>query len=343
MRIVVDAMGSDNAPGPEVEGAVNASLLSDDEIILVGDEALLKPAVNRYPKQGKVTVVHASERVLMDESPMLAVRKKKDSSLRVGLRLVKEGNADAFISAGNTGAAMMGSRVVLGPIEGVSRSALCQSLPTIPGSRVVALDLGANVDCTAQHLIDFASMGSIFAQLTLGIESPRVGLANIGEENTKGNETAKTVHTQLAAAEHINFIGNIEPKGMYEGHADVVVCDGFVGNIILKTSEAVAKLIKSMLESEYKASPSRMLGALLSRGVIEGVRKRTDPNEQTGAPLLGVNGIVIILHGSCNHRAVTNAILGARREHQINLNARIREGVAELRKEVLGLGDSEPA
>lgn len=343
MRIVVDAMGSDNAPDPEVKGAVAASLLSDDEIILVGDKPTLEKALQSYPKRGRIRVVHAGERVAMTDSPMVAVRKKKDSSLLVGLRLVKEGEADAFISAGNTGAVMMGSRVVLGPIKGVSRSALCQSLPTIPGRPVVALDLGANVDCTAQHLVDFASMGSIFAKLTLGVENPRVGLINIGEETSKGNEIAKVVHQQLTAAQHVNFIGNIEPKAMYEGQADVVVCDGFVGNIILKTSEAVAKLIKSMLEEELRANLVRMAGAALSRGAFHGLKKRTDPNERPGAPLLGVNGIVAILHGSCNHEAITNAILGARKEHELKLNTRIREMIESVHADVAQLSTAESA
>lgn len=341
MRIVVDAMGSDKAPGAEVKGAVQASLLIGDEIVLTGDEPTLQKELDRFPKRGAISIVHATERIEMHDSPRAAIRKKKDSSLLVGLRLVKEGQADAFISAGNTGAAMMGARVILGPIKGVSRSALCQSLPTIPGRPVVALDLGANVDCSAQHLVDFATMGAIFSQLTYGVENPRVGLINIGEETSKGNEIAKTVHKHLDAAEHINFIGNIEPKAMFEGQADVVVSDGFVGNIILKTSEAIAKLIGVMLEEELKANPLRMLGAALSQGAFKGLKKRTDPNERPGAPLLGVNGIVVILHGSCNEHAITNAILGACKEHELKLNDHIREAVGEVHAAVALLKQTE--
>lgn len=329
MRIVVDAMGSDAAPEPEVRGSVEASLEIDSEIVLVGDEALLSEKLEAFPDRGKISVVHASEAVLMEDKPMVAVRKKKDSSLLVGLRLVKEGKADGFLSAGNTGAVMLGARVVLGPIKGVARSAICQVLPT-KKDPVVILDLGANVDCTAHHLCQFAEMGQIFSQLTLGVENPRVGLVNIGEEKAKGNEIAKTVHRHLTAAEQINFIGNIEPKGIFEGKVDVVVCDGFIGNIILKTSEGVASLMKTLVERELMATPLSKLGALLSLGAFRRVREATDPNFQPGAPLLGVNGIVIIAHGSSTHNGIKNAILGARAEFDLGLNEHIQKGIEEL-------------
>ncbi len=343
MRIVLDAMGSDNAPGPEVEGAVNASLETDMEIILVGDEPTLREALNAYPKHGSISIVHASERVLMEDSPMIAIRKKKDSSLLVGMRLVKEGKADGFLSAGNTGAVMLGSRVVIGPIPGVARSAICQVLPTQNDGKVVILDLGANVDCTAQHLTQFAEMGQVFSQLTLGIEKPRVGLINIGEESAKGNDIAKTVHRNLTAAEHIHFIGNIEPKALFAGKADVVVCDGFIGNIILKTSESVASLMKTMIEKELRSSIISTLGAALSIGAFRRVKQRTDPNLQTGAPLLGVNGVVIIVHGSCNAEGIKNALLAARKEIDLGLMEHIRDGIVELREEVEQVRAQEPS
>jgi len=332
LRIVVDAMGSDAAPEPEVRGAVEASLNGDGEIILVGDEAALESALKAYPKRGAVSVVNASERVTMDDSPMVAVRKKKDSSLLVGLRLVKEGKADGFISAGNTGAVMLASRVVLGPIPGVSRSAICQVLPTAIDP-VVILDLGANVDCSARHLCDFAEMGQVFSQLTLGVRQPRVGLLNIGEEQVKGNEVAKAVHRELTAARNINFIGNIEPKAIFQGKADVVVCDGFAGNVILKTSEAVASFVKTLVQREIRRDILSTLGGLLSLPAFRRLKKITDPNEHPGAPLLGVNGIVIILHGSCDHRGVKNAILGARDEINLGLKDHIREGIQSLREQ----------
>ena len=333
MRIVVDAFGSDAAPGPEVKGAVDASLLCRDEIILVGDEAELNAQLARHPKRGNISVVPATEKVTMTDSPKVAVRKKKDSSMLVGLRLVKEGKADGFISAGNTGAVMLGARVVLGPILGVARSAICQILPTTK-QPVVVLDLGANVDCTARHLCEFAEMGHVFSKLALGVERPRVGLLSIGEEQVKGNVTTKSVHKYLTAATHIHFIGNIEPKAIYNGHADVVVCDGFVGNVLLKTSEAVASLMKTLVRRELEATILSRIGGLLSLGAFNRLKRTTDPNEQTGAPLLGVNGVVIILHGSCNSSAVKNGILGARREVELGLNDHIREGIAEFRGQV---------
>lgn len=334
MRIVVDAMGADDAPYPEVEGAVMASLQADMEIILVGDESTLAAELEKYPKRGNVRIVHASDRVLMNDTPMVAIRKKKDSSLLVGLRLVKDGEADAFLSAGNTGAVMMGARVVLGPIKGVARSAICQSLPTMDGRRVAILDLGANVDCTAEHLCQFAEMGQVFSQLTLGVKNPKIGLINIGEESAKGNDIAKTVNRNLTAAEHINFVGNIEPKALFTGKADVVVCDGFTGNIILKTSESVASLMKQMLQEELTKSWLTKLGAFLSISAFKSLKKRSDPNEQQGAHLLGVNGIVVIVHGSCTATGIKNALLGACEDYTLGLNQHIRDGIAELRKDV---------
>ncbi|MFP6581321.1 MAG: phosphate acyltransferase PlsX [Candidatus Hydrogenedentota bacterium] len=341
MRIVVDAMGADNAPFPEVEGAVEASLLDDMEIILVGDEAVLTAELAKHTKHGNIRIVHASERIEMHDTPMIAIRKKKGSSLHVGLRLLKEGKADAFLSAGNTGAVMMGSRVILGPIQGVARSAICQSLPTMDGSRVVILDLGANVDCTAEHLSQFAEMGQVFAELTLGIENPKVGLINIGEEQAKGNDIAKTVHRNLTAAEHINFIGNVEPKALFTGSVDVVVCDGFIGNIILKTTESVASLMKQIIKEELKSTWLSKLGALLSIGAYKNVKKRSDPNEQVGAHLLGVNGIVVILHGSCTAVGIKNALLGTREDFKLGLNQHIRTGIEELRGDVERIAQSE--
>jgi len=344
MRIVLDAMGSDNAPEPEIQGAVEACQGSPDiEIILVGDESVLKRGLSAYPPQKNISIVHAEERVLMDDSPAQAVRKKKSSSLLVGLRLVKEGEADAFLSAGNTGAVMLGSRVVLGPIPGVRRSAICQILPTLDQKGVVVLDLGANVDCNAEHLCQFAEMGQVFSQLNLGIKRPRVGLVNIGEEQAKGNDIAKAVHRNLTAAEHINFVGNIEPKALFAGKADVAICDGFIGNIILKTSESVAGLMKNMLEREMRSSFLNTVGALLSRNAFRTLKSEIDPNESTGAPLLGVNGIVIIVHGSCAPSAIKNALIGAKKEFELGLNEHIQKGIAELRKEVEAIKSEETA
>ncbi len=330
MRIALDAMGTDAAPDVEIEGAVAASLSSDTEVILVGDEAQITEKLSAFPKRGAVSVVHASQAIRMNEQPVLAIRKKRDASLMVALRLVKEGRADAMVSAGNTGAVMVGARTVLGPIRGVARSAISQTLPTATG-RVVLLDLGANVDCTTRQLCEFAEMGIAYSQYALGVENPRVGLLNIGEEVEKGSQVAKEAHQALSAAPHINFIGNVEPKAMYQGVADVVVCDGFVGNIILKTSEAVAGLMAKLMREKLESSSMSKIGAVLARKSLMALKQTIDPNEYPGAPLLGINGIVIILHGSSTARGIENAIIGARTAFENRLNDHIREKIERMR------------
>jgi len=340
MRIAVDAMGSDAAPDVEVAGAVAASLQSDTEVLLVGDEAVLQEKLEAFPKRGAVSLVHASEAIGMNESPVMAVRRKKDASLLVAMRLVNEGEAGAVVSAGNTGAVMVAARTVLGPIPGVSRSAISQTLPTAQGS-VVLLDLGANVDCTARQLSEFAEMGIAYSHYTLGVEEPRVGLLNIGEEDVKGGQVAKGVHQSLSASPHMNFVGNIEPSGMLQGEADVVVCDGFIGNLFLKTSEAVAAFMGSMIREQFESSSRNKLGALLAKKALKELKAKVDPNEYPGAPLLGVNGIVIIIHGSATSRGVANAIRGARVAFEHKLNEHIAENIQELRKVERGCYSAE--
>ena len=330
MRIAVDAMGSDGAPDTEIEGAVQASLDSDIEVLLVGDETIINEKLEAFPKRGSISVVHASQAIGMDESPVMAVRAKKDSSLLVAMRLVKAGDADAVVSGGNTGAVMVAARTVLGPIRGVARSAITQSLPTVSGL-VVVLDLGANVDCTARHLCEFAEMGVAYSHHALGVETPRVGLLNIGQEVAKGSQVAKEVHRNLAAAPHLNFVGNVEPQAMYDGEADVIVCDGFVGNLLLKTSEAVAGLVAHLVREQFEASSMNKIAAMLARKSLLELKKKVDPNEYSGAPLLGVNGVAIIMHGSAKPLGVTNAILGARAAIENQLNEHIAENISELR------------
>ncbi|MFO7974152.1 MAG: phosphate acyltransferase PlsX [Candidatus Hydrogenedentota bacterium] len=330
MRIALDAMGSDHAPAPEVRGAVEASLLDDTEYVLVGDEPRLEEALTPYKRRGRISTVHASQAIRMEDQPVMAVRQKKDSSLLVALRLVKTGEADACVSAGNTGAVMVAARTILGPIKGVSRSAICQAVPTVQ-KPVLLIDMGANVDCTARQLCDFAEMGMLYMEHVMRREKPRVGLLNIGEEHVKGNELAKTVHRYLSAAEHINFIGNIEPKSIYNGNADVVVCDGFVGNVVLKTTEATAALIKSRLYRELMSTWPSKIGAFFSMGAYRRLRRETDPNAYSGAPLLGVKGVVIILHGSCSSIGVKTSLLGAREAVRSRINEHIRSGIEALR------------
>jgi glycerol-3-phosphate acyltransferase PlsX len=330
MRIALDAMGSDNAPATEVAGALRACRDGDCEVLLVGDEQRLDAELGNKPGRDKVRIVHATQAITMDDSPTLALRQKKDASLLVGLRLVKNGEADAFVSAGNTGAVMMGARAVLRPIQGVSRSAIAQTLPTRQGRKLI-LDLGANVDCTAAQLCDFAEMGMLYAELILGIERPRVGLLNIGEELTKGTEVERAVHQKLRAAENINFVGNVEPRMFYRGEVDVTVCDGFVGNIVLKTSEAAGQYVAWLIRQELKSTWASTIGALFCLRAFKRVRRVVDPNEVSGAPLLGVNGTVIILHGSCNAKGVANAIRGAALTERSRIHEHIRRGIAELR------------
>jgi len=331
VRIAVDAFGSDGAPEVEVEGAVRASLESEVEIILTGDAAVLEECLKAYPKRGNLRVVHASERITMGDSPVVAVRRKKDSSLSVALRLVRDHQADAAVSAGNTGAVMIAARTILGPLKGVARAAICQALPTATG-RVAVLDLGANVDCTARHLCEFAEMGIAYSHYTLGVESPRVGLLNIGEEAQKGTQVAKEVHQRLSAAPHVNFIGNIEPRAIFAGEADVAVCDGFVGNLFLNTSEAAGMFLGKMIREQFESSSMSKMGALLARKALKAIKQRVDPNEYPGAPLLGVNGIVIILHGSSTPAGLANAIRGAGAAFANQLNEHIRENIEELRE-----------
>lgn len=330
MRIAVDTMGTDAAPDVEIEGAVQASLQSDVEIILVGDETLLREKLSAYSKMGAIEVRHAPETILSHEQPVMAVRHKKQSSLLVAMRMVKQGEADAVISAGNTGAVMVAARTILGPIPGVSRPAITQMLPTLQG-RVVLLDLGANVDCSARQLCQFAEMGVAYSRYGLGVDNPRVALLNIGEENQKGGCIAREAHATLSKSPHLNFVGNVEPRAMTEGKADVVVCDGFIGNLFLKTTEAIASFMSQLIRETFESTSMSKLGAVLARKALLQMKQKMDPNEYPGAPLLGVDGMVVILHGSCASKAVENAIIGARAAIETDLIGHIHENIQSLR------------
>jgi glycerol-3-phosphate acyltransferase PlsX len=290
----------------------------------------LRPTLAAYRKCQRIQVVHASQAITMEDAPIQAVRQKKDSSLLVALRMLKEGQVDGVVSAGNTGAVMVAARTCLGPIRGVSRCAIGQALPT-KNKPALLLDLGANVDCTARHLCEFAEMGMVFAKRAMKIEQPRVGLLNIGEERVKGNEVLKTAHKILAETEHLNFIGNVEPGALVRGVADVVVCDGFIGNLVLKTSEAMASLMGAQLKKHLTSSVLSRVGALFSLNAFRRMKRDFDPNEYFGAPLLGVNGTVIICHGASSARGISNAITGAVRAAEGRVNEHIREGIAHLR------------
>ena len=332
MRIVLDAMGSDRAPFPEVKGALEVCRNDPRlEVVLVGNQDAIERELSKYKKQPNLSIRHASEVITMHDLPVQAVRQKKDSSVLVGMRMVKQGEADGFVSAGNTGAVQVAARIILGPIRGVARSAICQQFPSLGKNPVLVIDLGANVDCSARHLCEFAEMGVIYAERAMGFSNPRVGLLNIGEEQLKGNELARTVHRNLVTANHINFIGNVEPMAIFKGDVDVVVCDGFIGNLLLKTSEAAAFFVRKGIEREMKAGWLSRIGALLSLGAFGRLKKQVDPNMTTGAPLLGVNGTVIIIHGKSHSTGVANAIRGACVAVEARINEFIRKKIEVIR------------
>jgi glycerol-3-phosphate acyltransferase PlsX len=328
MKIAVDAMGGDHGPAPNVEGAVQAANELGVEVILVGDESQIQEQVRRLGgPHPRLAIKHAPQTVGMHESPALVARKKRDSSIWVATDLVRTGEANAVVSAGNTGASMVASFFVLGVIKGIERPAIAATLPTLTGTAVM-LDVGANVDCTAQHLYQFGLMGNEYGKHLFGKPNPRVGLLSIGEEDTKGNEVTKEAF-KLLKASPINFIGNVEGRDVYSGTADVIVCDGFIGNVALKISEGLADTIKKLLMKEIAGSLLGRLAYPFLAGPLLGLRRRTDYAEFGGAPLLGVNGICIICHGRSSPKAIKNAIRRARGLVESSLNDLIRRDIEE--------------
>ena len=327
MKIVVDAMGGDHAPEAAVEGAVMAAREYETEIILTGLSDQIHSILNRLDPdhQLSIQVVHADEVVEMHDSPSKVLRSKRKSSMKIGLDLVKEGTASAFLSAGNTGAVLAYSTIILRPLKGVDRPAIAIQLPTLKGDAIL-LDAGANVDCKTNQLFQFGIMGHVFAEYILGKKNPLVGLLSIGEEDGKGNEIVKEAF-QMLKASHINFIGNVEGKEVYRGNADVIVCDGFTGNVALKISESLAEMIGSNLKRLFKSNWLSKLGYLLLKPKLDEFKKKVDYSETGGAPLLGVNGVVIIAHGSSSPKAIKNAINRARELSEKNINAHIQQGI----------------
>ena len=329
MRIVVDSMGSDQYPCPDVAGGVLAAREFGDEIILVGDEALIKKELAQLDTSGlQLEVVHASQVIGMNDSPSKASRTKKDSSMHVGLNLVKEGQADGFVSAGNTGGILAVAMLhTLRRIRGVKRPALGVVFPL--GNHPLLTDNGANADCKPEFLLQFALMGSIYVERVRGIKRPRVALLSNGEEEGKGNALVKDAALLLAAS-GLNYVGNIEPKEfIIQGAADVAVTDGFTGNMIMKTAEAVASHMGELLRKEIRANPITALGGLMARPAFGRVRRQLDPDEVGGAPLLGVNGVVIIGHGRSNAYAIKQAVGQARRAVQQDIVSAIRDGISQ--------------
>ena len=309
MRIAVDAMGGDFAPKEIVRGAVGAAKKYDCEIVLIGDEEKIRAELHGEDLAAlRISIVHASEVIGMDEHPAEAVRTKKDSSVVVATRLVKEGSCDAVFSAGSTGAAVAAAQLILHRIRGVGRPSIATPMPT-PDGVTLMLDSGANVDSKPEHLVQSAVMGSLYAQHVFGITHPRVGLLNIGEEETKGNEQAKETYPLLQAEPNIHFCGNAEGRDVPKGNFDVVICDGFVGNVVLKFAEGLAKTILGLIREEIRsAGLMAKLGALLLMPTLRRFGKRLDVREYGGAPLLGVNGCCIIGHGSSDAKSVASAI-----------------------------------
>ena len=317
IRIALDAMGGDNAPGEIVRGGVEAAIgLEDVKVLLVGVKEQIDAELAKYPKEvaaatkkGTLEVIHAPDVAEMDESPVTAVRKKKDCSINVAMRLVKEGKADAFVSAGNSGAVATSAILNLGRIKGVQRPAIATVLPTrIPRRPLLLLDAGANMDCHADWLVQFAIMGSVYSQGVLKRTKPLVGLLSIGTEDCKGNEMTKETFRLLKEVQGIDFRGNVEGHDIFQGQTDVVVCDGFVGNVVLKTSESLAHAVSYFLKRECFRGIFRVLGAVLLKGAFKSLKNQLDPDIYGGAPLLGVPGAVIITHGSSTHKAIYYAV-----------------------------------
>jgi glycerol-3-phosphate acyltransferase PlsX len=330
ITIAVDAMGGDHAPRPEVEGAVAAAREFGVRILMVGLPPELKRELAKHPHRGlPIEIVPASEVITMHDSPSQAFRKKKDSSAHVAAKLVRGGLADGLISAGNTGAVMAVARFGLGTLPSVDRPALAAPFPTARGGTSVLVDVGANVDSKPAHLVQFAVMGEIYYRAIFGTRRPKVALLSIGEEEMKGNELTREVHSRLKQSA-LNFVGNVEGREIFGGDVDVIVCDGFIGNIALKISEGVAQHIVTLLKDALQSTLSSQVGYVLSRKAYKNFRKKIDYSEYGGAPLLGVRGVTVIGHGSSNAHAIKNAIRVATELVRGGVNERIEQELSTL-------------
>jgi phosphate acyltransferase len=329
--IALDAMGSDRAPKPEIEGALQAARHHGIRVLLVGPEGEVGAELARHPSAAglPLEVVHASEVISMEDKAVQAVRAKRDSSIRVGLRLVRDGQAAGFVTAGNTGAAMATAKMVLGGLPGVDRPALAAVFPTAVGTVAILLDVGANVDCKPHNLEQFAVMGEIYFRSMFGRRRPKVGLLSIGEEESKGNELTRDTFALLKQLP-LNFVGNVEGRDLYNGRVDVIVADGFVGNVALKISEGVANLVRATLKESLNATITRQVGYLLSRSAFADFKKRLDHTEYGGAPLLGVKGVCFITHGSSNANAIKNAVRVAAEFAERKINDKIEKELAGI-------------
>ena len=330
MKIAVDIFGGDNSPSALIDGCVEAAKLYDDvEFIFTGDERVITDYMREKGYgSSRISIIHAPEMITCGDQPTVAIKRKKNSSLVKALELVASKEADAFVSAGSTGAVLAGATLIVRRIKGVKRPALAPVMPTVKGP-VLLIDCGANVDCKPNYLQQFAVMGSAYMKKVCGIDAPRVGLINNGAEAEKGNELTKSAYKLLENTD-INFVGNCEARYTMTGDYDVLVCDGFVGNAVLKCTEGVARSVMSIMKQELMASPITKLGALISKSGFKRVKKRMDYTEYGGAPLLGINGCIIKAHGSSNAKAITSAIGQARSYCIGDVTAAIQRGIEAL-------------
>ena len=330
MKIAVDAMGGDFAPAAVVEGSVQAARDLNLPIILVGDRERIEAELKKHGYAGRnISIKHASEVIGMAESPTQAVRKKKDSSLKVCFELVRSGEAGAVVTAGNSGAAMAAGIFLFKRIKGVERPAIAVSVPTMK-SPVVLLDVGGNVDCKPCHLLQFAVMGGVYARYALKKDNPRIGLLSNGEEEAKGNDLTRETHA-LIKKTTLNYVGYVEGRDIYRGEVDVVVTDGFVGNVVLKLSEGLVEAVTTMLKEEIMASMPSKIGYMLAKGAFQKLKKKVDYAEYGGAPLLGIDGVCIISHGRSSPKAIKNAILRANECARSRVNDHVLEEIQKVR------------
>jgi glycerol-3-phosphate acyltransferase PlsX len=331
MKIALDAMGGDYAPSEIVKGAIEALPEIKSTIVLVGNKTLIDKELNKYKFDNhRIEIVHAEQVIEMHEHPAFAVKEKEDSSIVKSIKLIKEEKVDGVVSAGNTGAVMSSALLYLGRLKGIKRPAITTVLPTINNTPTIMLDIGANVDCKKEYLVQFALMGKIYMESIFGIENPKIALLNIGEEEGKGNQLVQETYSLLKNNPYFNFYGNVEGKDLFKGIVNIIICDGFVGNIAIKTAEGVAETLFELISKELKSSWWSIILALLLKPKFRNVKKSMDYSEFGGAPLLGINGNVIISHGRSKSKAIKNAIKLAERVINLKINDKIMEGLEKL-------------